>query len=309
MSGSYFAAGKKEWKSNNTDTQPIMRVEKKRLVKRKAASPFLFWGLVSKWLHDFLRQEGMKGEWMFKGAVKFMAIIKGNGLTFPLVEYNPNQPGVDKVEIEAPNGDAIYTTVHLAFVASHDEGRALATRTNMVALNRISFYHSLAIENSRIIGDQFSLLNPPPGILDAATGDYAVLSDQARLVIGITAAQLKMELEQPTSPAENNFGLFRSARQSISPVEEFMHLYHILLMIYNDKQADVDSFIVSEDPAVPQTQAPLKSHGVMETVYTRLRNELAHKRHGVNLEKTKSEMANWLGGLIGLTKRAIELNF
>jgi len=46
----------------------------------------------------------------------------------------------------------------------------------------------------------------------------------------------------------------------------------------------------------------------METVYTRLRNELAHKRAGVNIDNTKAEMANRLGGLIALTKRAIELH-
>ncbi len=79
-------------------------------------------------------------------------------------------------------------------------------------------------------------------------------------------------------------------------------------MIYNDKQTEVDSFIISEDPPVPQTQHPEKKPGAKETVYTRLRNEFAHKRAGVNLDNTKSEMANRLGGLIGLTKRAIELH-
>lgn len=41
--------------------------------------------------------------------------------------------------------------------------------------------------------------------------------------------------------------------------------------------------------------------------YTRLRNELAHKRAGVNLQDTKLGMANRLGGLVAVTKRAIEL--
>jgi len=46
---------------------------------------------------------------------------------------------------------------------------------------------------------------------------------------------------------------------------------------------------------------------VPETVYTWLRNESTHKRVGVNFDNTKPEMANRLGGLIGLTKRVIEL--
>jgi hypothetical protein len=245
---------------------------------------------------------------MFKGTVNFRARIKGNGLTFPLVEFYPNEPGVDKVEIEGPKGDEIQTAVHLASVASHDYGRALATKVNTAALNRICFNYNIAIENARNAGDQFSLINPEPGAPTVMLTDYAVFSEEVRLVLSIEAAELKTKLEHASPPGENYYGLLRSARQSLSPVEEFLHLYHILLMIYNDKQGDVDSFIVSEDPAVPQTQAPLKSQGGMETVYTRLRNELAHKRAGVNLDNTKSEMATRLGGLIGLTKRAIELN-
>lgn len=247
---------------------------------------------------------------MLKGTVNFNAMIKGSGLTFPLVEFNPNEPGVDKVEIEGPKGDDIQTTVYLAFVLSREEGRALAAKVNTAALNRISFNHNIAIENARLRGAQFSSLNPQPGVLEVACGEQLQISDEARLVLGIAATRLKMELEQATLPGENNFGLFRSARQSLSPIEEFMHLYHILRMIYNDRQADVDSFIVREDPAVPQTQDPRpgKQQGKMETVYTRLRNEFAHKRPDTNLENTKSEMANRLGGLIGLTKRAIELN-
>jgi hypothetical protein len=89
-------------------------------------------------------------------------------------------------------------------------------------------------------------------------------------------------------------------------VEEFMHLYHILLMLYNDSQPEVDRFIESQEPGVPKT---LSSHtGKMETVYTKLRNELGHKRARVNLENTKREMGHWLPGLIALTKRAIELH-
>jgi hypothetical protein len=87
-----------------------------------------------------------------------------------------------------------------------------------------------------------------------------------------------------------------------------MHLYHILLILYNDKQIKVDKFIRDEDPSVPQIQHRLKAQGKMETVYTRLRNEFAHKRDNVDLEQTKAEMARRLGDLRMLTKRAIELH-
>jgi len=248
---------------------------------------------------------------MFKGTVTFRARIKGNGLTFPLVEFNPNEPGVDKVEIEGPNGDEIRTTVHLASVVSHDDGRTIATRVTTAVLNRICFNHGIAIENARSTGDQFSPLTPQPGAHMFASLPPLTIHVELSATLAIPADQLKNELEQASPPGEDNYGLFRSALQSMSPVEEFMHIYNILLMIYNDKQAPVDLFIVSEDPTIPRTKAPPKKPGApckMETVYTRLRNEFAHRRAGVNLDNTKSEMANRLGGLIGLTKRAIELN-
>jgi hypothetical protein len=88
---------------------------------------------------------------------------------------------------------------------------------------------------------------------------------------------------------------------------EFVN-YNILLMLFHDRQADVDAFIIGEAPAVPLTQHPLRGPGVIETVYTRLRNELAHKRAGVNLQETKAAMTNRVGQLVALTKRAIELH-
>lgn len=245
---------------------------------------------------------------MLKGTVNFRARIKGNGLTFPLFEFNPNEPGVDKVDIEGSSGDEIRTAVHFSSVASQDDARTLATKVNTAALNRIAFYEGVAIENAQRTGEQFSPLNPKPGVIEVAAAEVVFASDASSLVVSISPAKVKSLLEQVSPPGERNFGLVRSARQSIGPVEEFMHLYNILLMIFNDKQSSVDVFIVSEDPAVRQTQHPHKKPGVMETVYTRLRNEFAHKRANVNLENTKAEMANRLSGLVALTKRAIEQN-
>jgi hypothetical protein len=250
-----------------------------------------------------------RGNPMLKGTVSFVAKIKGNGISFPLTEFIPNEPGVDKVEIEGPNGDEIRSTVHVNAVATQDEGRALAAKVNTATLDRLAFFHATAIEKARITGDQFTPVTPPPGAhLIAATGYLVLSGGEARPVLGIPPAHIKAELEQASPPGESTFGLFRSARQSESPVEEFMHLYNALLMLYNDSQADVDAFIVGEDPAVPQRQHPRKPPGVMETVYTRLRNELAHQRAGVSLDNTKAEMVNRLGGLIAVTKRAIELH-
>lgn len=244
---------------------------------------------------------------MFKGTVNFIAKIRGNGMTFPLFEFNPNEPGVDKVEIEGPHGDEIKSTVYLACVATQDDGRAVATRVNRAVLDRICFFHGIAIEKARISDDQFSPLMSQPGVLATAIGEYVYIGDKVSLTIGIPATKLKNELEQASPAGERHFGLFRSARQSESPVEEFMQMYRILLELNNDSQPMVDEFILSEDPDVPQNPSPIRP-GVLETIYTRLRNELAHHRAGVRLDNTKAEMGNRLGGLMAIVKRAIELH-
>jgi hypothetical protein len=108
------------------------------------------------------------------------------------------------------------------------------------------------------------------------------------------------------TPGMQYYGLFRSARQSLSSVEEFMHLCHILLMLYNDSQSEVDQFIESQEPGV---QKALSSHTKkMETIYTQLRNEFAHARTVVDLDQTKSKMGDWIPKLVALTKWAIELH-
>ncbi len=109
---------------------------------------------------------------MFKGSVELVAQIKGNGLTFPRFDFNPHEPGVDKVEMEGLDGDVIRSTVHLTTVHSREAGISLAKEVNTAALNRIAFCENIAIENARVERDDFSSLEVQPGahVLGAGTG-------------------------------------------------------------------------------------------------------------------------------------------
>jgi hypothetical protein len=248
---------------------------------------------------------------VFKGTVEFLTEINGNGLAFPIFDLDPNQQGVTKVEIEGPDGYKVRGTVHLGLVATEDEGRSLATKAITAVLDRIAFHYDMSIANTRIVQDQFSPLSPAPGLHVCKSRDTMTFSEILIPVLAVPAADLKAKLEKQSQPGERYFGLFRSALQSMSPVEKFMHLYHILLMLFNDEQAEVDKFIRGEDSGVPYELSgdpKLAKRGIKETIYSRLRNEFAHKRSNVSLEHTKFEMTNRLGGLIQLTKRAIELH-
>lgn len=245
---------------------------------------------------------------MFKGTVSFRGRITGNGLKFPLCEFKPPEPSVDKIEVESKDGHEILSTIHLSSVPTREKGIAIATMLNTATLDRITFFYDIAIERGQITGAQVSLMNSPPGQSPGVeVGDSLHLGESIALIRGISAARLKDVLEKVSPPGEQRFGLFRSARQSMSHVEEFVHLYNLLLMLRGDDQGKVDDVIRGAEPTVPQTQHPLEAHGVMETIYSQLRNELAHPRTGGNLDAIKGEMAARLDGLRALTKQAIEV--
>jgi hypothetical protein len=196
--------------------------------------------------------------------------------------------------------------VHFDSVASEDEAKSLATKVNTASLDRLGFQLNVVIAHALLTGTQFSPVNPTPGVLSAGVGEYLILGEKVTMVLGTTAERIKSVLEQATPPGEVHYQLFRSARLATSPVEEFMILYQVLLILAGDRQEDVDKFIVSEEPSIPQTPSPHRQ-GAMETVYTRLRNELGHKRAAVNLDTTRAEMRARVDGLRALAKRAIEL--
>jgi hypothetical protein len=100
---------------------------------------------------------------MFRGVVEFRAkIAKDSGLTFTLLDFDPNEPGVEKVEVEATNGNEIATTVHLTSVATHEEGVGIANKVQMEIVDRLSFFYDIAIDNGNITSLAFDPVDPPP---------------------------------------------------------------------------------------------------------------------------------------------------
>ena len=82
-----------------------------------------------------------------------------------------------------------------------------------------------------------------------------------------------------------------------------MLLYWILLQLNNDKQQQVETQIKRFEPTVPRTPSPKNNEP--ETIYTRLRNELAHSRDGVAPQKTWCEIQTQVGGLAEIVKKVL----
>jgi hypothetical protein len=245
---------------------------------------------------------------MNKGEIKFRASIKGNGLKFTPVDFSPGETRIEKIEIESPNGDEIQGTVYIGAVATDEEARTIAAEIITNVLDRLSFRHNVAIGTNSITSRVLIPLNTQAGeMVQIHTADALIFGGEVTAIASIASSAIKGELERGTYPGERWFGLFRSALQSEGPVEKYMSLYHILSILFNDKQQRVDDFIRNQDPMVSQSGRPDKPE-IIETIYSRLRNEFAHRRSGVNINDTKVAMAQRWINLAALTKRAIELH-
>jgi hypothetical protein len=195
---------------------------------------------------------------MFEGTVKFRARIvdRERGLIIPQTcQFNPKETGVEKLEIKCPNGTEIVTVVHFTAVDSEERGISIATQFQKSIFDRLSIYRGIAIEN----GWAESNLHPKDrqtNVITPRTGDLVVAGDRTKVSLSLPCADLIPILEEAAPKGERYFGLYRSARLSISPVEEFMALYSILLMLSHDRKEEVDAFILNEDPSVPSMPRP-----------------------------------------------------
>jgi hypothetical protein len=242
---------------------------------------------------------------MYRGSVDFIAPVTDGGITFSSFDLSPPLRHCSKASLACVDGLSITGTVWIEGVHARDECLRTAHALVETLLSRLSFAHELPIGLSRITASQFEPETPQPGhTLFVGTGHYYLTGHAPKIVRSLDTRPLQQALEQALPRGEVNYGEFRSARISTGPVEEFMHLYGILLSQFGDKQSDVDQFIVQIEPSVPQSPSPWKM-GATETLYTKLRNQLAHKRADATLEAIRHEIAAHVGMLRRIVREAI----
>lgn len=97
--------------------------------------------------------------------------------------------------------------------------------------------------------------------------------------------------------------------QSPEPVTQFIFLYHILLDLKGNqgKQQGVESFIKSQEPSVEMIQNPNPGYrNKQETIYTRYRNQIAHKTVDVTIQQTMLKIPSILDGFKKNVRAAID---
>lgn len=109
------------------------------------------------------------------------------------------------------------------------------------------------------------------------------------------------------------YDLYRRSMLSSYDVGEYMFLYNIILSMNNDNQKKTDEMIckICEDKKIDckmsfyTYESGNKTIEKYESIFTRLRNEIGHKRDQADYIKTANEIHNNLSALKGIVKYAI----
>ena len=92
------------------------------------------------------------------------------------------------------------------------------------------------------------------------------------------------------------------------PIGRYMALYQLLESVSaGGTQSELDKHILSVEPTTLQTPSP--KIGKLETLYTRIRNELAHYRHAANTFSTYQEIDLHLARFEWIVKQIIRSQY
>lgn len=226
---------------------------------------------------------------MATGTIEYYAL--STGLDLGEIEISNAHPKIINIAIKSENFDRISMVFTLSDVYSSEEAGSIANELVNSLLDRLAIEFDISIEEPRCSGMSFPT--------DESGKKYIVKSNFLAVLDGVEMdirpgqhriQELKQKLEGVKPTRNLHLSLYRFSIKQKDPLARFMLLYNILLFLNGEKQKKVDAFIISCDPEVLKTLSP-KSPNTFETIYTRLRNEIAHSRNDVIPEHTIKEIA------------------
>ena len=223
------------------------------------------------------------------------------GFDAPLTKITVGRiPFWGPVEIHSQATLLIQMELFFSNVNSHENVRELAIEIFEKMRSVIAFVSEAPISfpsSPYILSDGETVEG---GKSSATSGSVAV---HMRATTPNRLGDMKYHIEKCEGEAKSYYFMFCIAMQS-EGIGRYLLLYLILLTHFNDSQKDVDTFIRQEEPGVLQSPRPDKEN-IRETVYTRLRNEIAHSRSGASQSQTAEEIYTHTSKLISLVKSLI----
>lgn len=240
---------------------------------------------------------------MTTGTINYYAL--SSGLELDEFEVSNAHPKVEKISIKTEHSDRISITFTLCNVYNSNEAGSIGNELVNVLLDRLALEFDIPIEEPHCSG--FYLPSDESGKKYRVVASYIVLSD---LVEGDIRPgkqhieKLIQKLEREASPRNQYLSLYRFSAKQKDPLARYMFLYNILLLLNGDLQKNVDAFVRSCDSVVAESPRPDKPE-IIETIYTRLRNEIAHCRNNVVPAHTLKEIEDNVGAFQSVVKTAV----
>ena len=247
-------------------------------------------------------QDPLFGGTMATGTVEYAATIAG--VRFASIEISVAHPSIEKAVLETQDGKRLKITFHLTDVFALEDAQTIVEGLLPSVVNRLAFHRNVPVGEPYFTGA--SLPKDASGSSHRVIADTVLLWDSAVPVLTLgedTRQELAKLLDQPYTH-HDLYAAYRFAGYQSDPITRFMFFYNILLQLNKDSQKEVDDFIRREMPDVTQSPSPYHA-GVMETIYTRLRNEVGHGRAGTTAERTRTEMQDNLPAFQNLVRTAI----
>jgi hypothetical protein len=199
------------------------------------------------------------------------------------------------VTIEARDAQLVMK-FHTVDVFSDDEEKAM----NNIAyrcFTALAHKYGFSIRNMRRGGSTLPKRDGKLSTVIKTVGLYSNIEAPKRT---IDEAALKL-LQDFISINEYEFQLiyqFVVARSEIDNVSRFMFLYNLALQMHSDNQKMIDKSILNIEPSCAVSKSPKFERD--ETIYTRLRNQVAHCRDSTNIEATRKEIDSVVNSFQGL---------
>lgn len=246
---------------------------------------------------------------------KITYAIKCDGFELKELEIPLEFDTIPSVTFETIDDGVLKATFKTNKIYNEAKARQIINPIIERLTDRLSFLLNIAVKKPYFAG---SALPPDPVVANDGIHRLKVSS-----VIGLDAiihAVIKPGSEKRKAivdflkrPPVTSDLLISEYALSISRKEhlsKFMLLYNLMLRIVGDEQKLVDDIIKRIYPNVDVVKSKRKSRRgiivVEETIFTKLRNEVAHTRDGVSKQDTINQIKNNLPKFIEIVKEVIQ---
>lgn len=238
---------------------------------------------------------------MLTGTVSFTA--RTSGLMMEVFSVELVCSHINSMECSISEDGKILVNVNLEDVYSDDWPMKEVIQEVQQFIDVLSFEYNRPIHSLRTSG--YSLKKNDGLGMCQVCSDIAMVWDHTSDMVkpGVhSLEQLKKRYNKFRQ--SSSLRVYSSAIQQEDPIARFMFLYNIILTLSGDRQAEVDRNIRFLAPDTPETPSPIKKN-IQETIYTRLRNEIAHNRVGADFGSTSNEVGQWVSELGRITRELV----